>query len=276
MKLSKIILNQRKGVRNLAKTKVQKKEQALETETQQEQALALNPIVAPVVSPAQAKEAWDNYQALCKALLVGNDYQPIAGKSYKKKSAWRKLATAFNISVEVVKEERKEYTDSNGKPYFVWEVSAKASAMNGRSMSGLGSCASNERTFAHVEHDVRATAETRAKNRAISDLIGAGEVSAEEMEGVGQPVRRVQSSPKPEVEEAETVETKETNGKPSDEYCPKGHDHSTLRIFTVNKEGKNQGKSFVSCDSRNGGCGFFKWVTEDETAQHAEQVFGHE
>ena len=36
--------------------------------------------------------------------------------------------------------------------------------------------------FTHAEHDIISTAHTRAKNRAISDIIGTGEVSAEEME----------------------------------------------------------------------------------------------
>jgi len=36
--------------------------------------------------------------------------------------------------------------------------------------------------WAHEEHDVYALAHTRAKNRAIADLIGGGEVSAEEIE----------------------------------------------------------------------------------------------
>ena len=57
----------------------------------------------------------------------------------------------------------------------------KVSAQNGRFAFGVGACASNERNFSHVEHDTRSTAHTRAKNRAVSDLIGGGEVSAEEM-----------------------------------------------------------------------------------------------
>ena len=47
----------------------------------------------------------------------------------------------------------------------------------------VGSCASNERRFAHIDHDVRAIAHTRSKNRAVADLVGGGEVSAEEIEG---------------------------------------------------------------------------------------------
>ena len=35
--------------------------------------------------------------------------------------------------------------------------------------------------FNNAEHDVPSTAHTRAKNRAIADLIGAGEVTADEM-----------------------------------------------------------------------------------------------
>jgi hypothetical protein len=233
----------------------------------EDQQIAVNPIVMPVVTAEQAVEAWNTYQDLCRKLLVGSDFQPISGKSFKKKSAWRKLATAFNISVEVIKEERKEYAIDGKTPYFVWEVSAKATAMNGRSMSGLGSCASNERQFAHVEHDVRATAETRAKNRAISDLIGAGEVSAEEMEGTGnvqKPAPRPQA-PKPQGES--------TDGKPHMDFCPNGVDHSTLKVFTVNKEGPNKGKKFIHCDPKNGGCSYWTWMKDQVSTEEAAAVF---
>jgi hypothetical protein len=47
---------------------------------------------------------------------------------------------------------------------------------------GIGTCSTTERKFSKPEHDILAIAHTRAKNRAISDLIGLGEVSAEELE----------------------------------------------------------------------------------------------
>ena len=53
---------------------------------------------------------------------------------------------------------------------------------NGCFADGWGNCSRGERGFAHPNHDIPATAHTRATNRAIADLIGAGEVTAEEMQ----------------------------------------------------------------------------------------------
>ena len=157
-----------------------------------------------------AKEFMNNYQDLVEALLDDSDYQKIQGKKAKKKSAWRKLATAFNISDRVVHHE--ETRDETGQI-----VSAKffveATLPNGRSSVGVGECSiygkirykttpkypADKETpsnfelrgrYSDAEHDVPATAHTRAKSRAISDLIGAGEVSAEELGGPeGKPVK---------------------------------------------------------------------------------------
>jgi len=222
-------------------------------------------IVAPVVTPEQAKLAWQQFSDLKSALLTKSDYQvltmrtmdrgmwKIVQKPFVKKAGWRKLATAFNLSVEVIKEERKEYAEmpyKDGKniimkPGFVHEVVARATAMNGRHMDGTGSCASNERGFAHLEHDVRGTAETRAKNRAISDLIGGGEVSAEEMEN-NEDVIKQQTAVQPEV--THTLEY-----------------HKSLPIRIVQKEGKNKGKPFRMCQCRMpDGRNWFEWVSVEE------------
>jgi len=134
-------------------------------------------LLKPVASIADIVAAWNDYQNLKAKLLTENDYQMIQGKNCIKKSGWRKIQTAFSISDELMNEERKDYKD-----YFVYEVTVKVTAPNGRYAFGIGSCASNERKFAHVEHDTRSTAHTRAKNRAIADLVGGGDVSAEEMD----------------------------------------------------------------------------------------------
>lgn len=120
--------------------------------------------------------SWETYRELKARLLDVNDWQEIAGRKCIKKSGWRKLQTAFSISDEIIKEEKKKCDD-----YFACEVTVKATTTNGRFSYGVGCCSSRERRFAHPEHDVRSTAHTRAKNRAISDLLGCGEVSAEEM-----------------------------------------------------------------------------------------------
>ena len=135
-------------------------------------------LIRPVANNSQIVEAWRNYQELKRDLLNQSDYQIIQGKNCIKKSGWRKIQTAFGISDELIKEERKTIGNA-----FIYEIIVKASSMNGRFSYGVGSCSSSERKFAHVEHDVRSTAHTRAKNRAISDLVGGGEVSAEEMMG---------------------------------------------------------------------------------------------
>ena len=147
-----------------------------------------------IVNVDDAKAFMDNYQDLVEALLDPSDYQKIGGKKFKKKSAWRKLATAFNITDEVVKEDivRDDNYGIISAKYYV-----KATLLNGRSSVGVGVCSIFDKItkkdseqpsnfvlrnrFNNAEHDVPSTAHTRAKNRAIADLIGAGEVTADEM-----------------------------------------------------------------------------------------------
>ena len=57
----------------------------------------------------------------------------------------------------------------NFDTYFVYEVTCRATSPNGRYIEACASCASNEKEFSHKENDVRATAQTRASNRSISD-----------------------------------------------------------------------------------------------------------
>lgn len=153
-----------------------------------------------IVDVEAAEAFMNNYQDLVKALLdVEEDYQD--GK--KKKSAWRKLATAFNISDEIVNEQLI-FDDVDGQ-IVTARYKVKAILPNGRSTIGVGVCSIYDKIrytatkkydadtetpsnfelrgrFSNAEHDVPSTAHTRAKNRAISDLIGAGETSAEELE----------------------------------------------------------------------------------------------
>lgn len=170
-----------------------------------------------------AKDFMDNYQELVEALLDKSDYQAIRTaegiKQSKKKSAWRKLQTAFNISDDVVE---KEIIRDECHRIISARYEVMATLPNGRHCVGTGSCSIFDKVskkdtkeptpfelrqrFTNAEHDVISTAHTRAKSRAISDLIGAGEVSAEELSGMdvkpNKPVKP--SAPKPK-----------TNGKTS-------------------------------------------------------------
>jgi hypothetical protein len=146
------------------------------------------------------------YQELCAALLTDEDYQDFSQrekvgnswrtvkKRFKKKSAWRKLALAFDLDVEIL--EVVVDRDEAGNPIRA-RAKARATTPSGRHQDGDGYCSITESRFVHTdpekqaqrreraENDLPATATTRAKNRAISDLLGTGEVSAEEMTGGG-------------------------------------------------------------------------------------------
>ncbi|KKM82636.1 hypothetical protein LCGC14_1317480, partial [marine sediment metagenome] len=159
-------------------------------------------IVRPAVSPKQAAALWQEYQELTKVLLDKSDYQDIGGNQFKKKSAWRKYARFFNISDEIL--EKNITRDEFGRVIEA-EFIVKAFAPNGRSAIGWGSCNISEQEhqldkvvrghisckapcdgrahFTKPDNTIPATAHTRAKNRAISDIIGAGEISAEEESG---------------------------------------------------------------------------------------------
>lgn len=133
------------------------------------------------------------YDAACRALIGPNDVQKEGGREFKKKSAWRKLQRHFSISTEV-RAITKEWLGSvqEGLPdqTFVATVTVRAVAPWGQSAEAVGACATDEETGRRTITiaDAIATAETRATNRAVSNLIAMGEVSAEEM-SKGSPAR---------------------------------------------------------------------------------------
>lgn len=160
---------------------------------------ALRPSAEPpgreVLMPADAAQVvagMQAYQELLPQLLDASDYQE-AGRDkrtgerrrFVKKSGWRKIARAFNLSVEILS--LRVERDAEGHPTRA-ECVARAVAPNGQVQDGDGYCAADEKRFRDtdadklkLENDLRATATTRAKNRAIADLVGMGEVSAEEI-----------------------------------------------------------------------------------------------
>ena len=100
-------------------------------------------------------------------------------KKFRKKGYWRACSKAFGVDCdEIVYENRIDLP--NGE--FCYEITVRAKDRTGRSGLGDGACDSSEKKGKQkTTHNVRSHAITRAKNRAISDLVGFGEVSAEEM-----------------------------------------------------------------------------------------------
>jgi hypothetical protein len=191
------------------------------------------PVGVNVPDPNQAALMMEMYQEAITKLLKKGDYQIVAGKKLKKKSAWRKLGTAFSLS-EVVP------TDEHGRPDIDAVVNVVMRAPDGYPLvtrafvtvqdpqgrlstgyhevhvterccpSAMGlrctrggrhtCCPENCNGRIHWSHpgDGPATSHTRAKNRAISDRIGAGENSAEEMDaGRPQTPRKYQGADAP-------------------------------------------------------------------------------
>lgn len=133
-----------------------------------------------IVDIDKALAEWNAYQIFTEKLLNETDYVNIKGKSFKKKSAWRKYARAFNINTEIIE---KNITKNDKGRVTEAEFVVRATLPDGRHCDGWGNCSRFEHNKNNPNHDIPATAMTRATNRAIADLIGAGEVSAEEVRG---------------------------------------------------------------------------------------------
>jgi len=139
-----------------------------------------------------AIKQWDAYQKLCKGLLNDNDYQEIIVKEkdedgnyvkvkrhFKKKSAWQKLSRAFNVDTHIVDRDIERTKMGRVKEAY---YCVRATLPNGRSVESDALCSRSEKGKDKVsDHTIMSTAKTRATNRAIAELIGAGEISAEEM-----------------------------------------------------------------------------------------------
>jgi hypothetical protein len=132
-------------------------------------------------------------------LFIGKDGKPtkkeMAASEYISKSGWRKIALIFNLSVEITGKERFEGEDKDGK-FYGWIYRVRAIAPNGRFQDAEGVCTSRNAFFCKRwkdkdkgeyewvdtdEKNIMHTAQTCAFNRAISDLVGSGELSAEEI-----------------------------------------------------------------------------------------------
>lgn len=191
------------------------------------------PASAPIVR-ADARDvvaAFGDYQKIQAALdqAMPDCIMTIQGRSFRKKSYWRAIATAFNLTVEPVGERREDVAGDD----WGYCITYRATANNGRSAIGDGACFASEKwsdrpvcpvcgesEFAYrskkeggeshfcwrskggcgtewtpaadadvaidksasTVHNVRSHAHTRAFNRAVSNLVGFGEVSAEEMQ----------------------------------------------------------------------------------------------
>lgn len=151
----------------------------------EEKGLVSASIVRPLVSIDEAVKAFNEYQKLKTKLRGPGDFARFKDRDGNEKEAptkqWRaKITRFFGINCEMILEEREDLPDGT----FVIKVRYRAIAPNGMSMEGDGSCWSKtkESGKGDLYHNTRSHAHTRAKNRAVLELAGFGEVSAEEIE----------------------------------------------------------------------------------------------
>lgn len=129
------------------------------------------------------------YQDICAAVLTADDWQEAGegGKRFVTRSGFQKLSTAYGLSTAIVSLDVDR--DDEGRAVRAHAI-VRATHHSGRAAEGDGACERSERGRRRSdkpEHDLRATATTRATNRAISNLIAFGQMSAEEVELDGAP-----------------------------------------------------------------------------------------
>jgi hypothetical protein len=175
---------------------------------------------SPVFRGASMVKALADYRELQVALdgAMPDQLMAIAGRSFRKKGYWRAVSVAFNLSVDPVNEERAVLGQlSDGSDNYVYSVTYRATAPNGRSAVGDGTCAASEKQKGRMEateHNVRSHAHTRAYNRSVSNLVGFGEVSAEEVErDEHEPAQSVKPARADGASLVAGVETKTGTGK---------------------------------------------------------------
>ena len=170
------------------------------------------------VFTGQMAGALTAYRELQQALdrAMPDQIMSLDGKPFRKKGYWRALAVAFNLTVEPV-EERREV--ARRQRNYVYVVTYRAATQTGRAAIGDGACAAAEKQRGRMkatEHNVRGHAHTRAYNRAVSNLVGFGEVSAEEVD-------RESSRPPPRWRAW-------SRGRPRRQRCPAGFEDWLLTL----------------------------------------------
>ena len=151
------------------------------TEPSAELALRAQPVLPMTAQEAQGMMT--AYQELTRSLLGPEDMQRVDDKEFVKRSGFQKLSAAYGVSTEILMS-TTETVVRGDETVLVSRVVARAVHPSGRHADGDGVCASNEKRFRkgdqRMEHNLQATATTRAVNRAVSNLIAFGSISAEE------------------------------------------------------------------------------------------------
>ena len=133
-------------------------------------------------------------------MIKDQDYNIVNMKGKNKlvyfRTGWEKIAFVFNISTKITDKKRltsQKTITNQGKTTKIdvttWYFTVLAYVMDPegnirKQDEAVGACSSDEdKKFNHPEHDLMATAHTRAKGRAICGMVGGG-LTFEEMTSI--------------------------------------------------------------------------------------------
>lgn len=158
------------------------------------QIMARDGFMSPAATLDEAIQAFEMFDTAKARLLrdqdvlwFGKSGAPAAkgtpgAKPYLLKSAWRRMARFFGLSIDFVG--REKIVEGDG---YIWTYLYRITHPCGAYVVSEGVCSSKDSFFtkggrvAADEADVMLKAQTVAINRGVSDLLGSGEVSGEEM-----------------------------------------------------------------------------------------------
>ena len=151
-------------------------------------------LVAPVCSVEESVRIFKQFEQAKSRVLSGNDVLWIGsdgrpavdgqGTPHIKRSGWRKLARFFGLSWDI--ENIEKITRERGG--YMYKVRVRVWHPAGASVISEGIASSSDSFFTKGgrkeadEENIIMKAQTVAVNRAISDILGSGEVSGEERE----------------------------------------------------------------------------------------------
>ena len=140
--------------------------------------------IMPIMKIDEMVATFDEYQKLREKLERDGDFTKFSTSQGDKKAPtkqWRvKLERFFGLSAEITKDwDTKE--DDNSITYH--KRARVTHLRSGLFHEATGACNTKEkeRDMAKKYHNAESHAETRAKNRAVLEFVGFGEVSAEEL-----------------------------------------------------------------------------------------------
>jgi hypothetical protein len=134
----------------------------------------------------QTRNLLDTFQKAKASILSKKDLAIMKnGLVTIKRSGWRKIAMVFGLSLKIVSIE-KTFIGKEEDRHLIVEARVIAKDNLGREQEEVGICDWTEfignSKLKGTIHNITTKAITRAYNRAISNMVGGGEVSAEEID----------------------------------------------------------------------------------------------